>query len=367
VEIGGGGGSGTETMLNHLSAVESPGQPFHSRFVNFQPATSPPPLGFDVDPGAIFDVMVGFGWDGSPLATRDRNILGDPVLDTFAFTSNIPQTWKIAVPADYYEIQIGVGDAQFGQGPQTVIVEGETWLSAAVTQPGEFLTLSGRVLVLDGFLSIDIGEQGGVTPIDYVSLLSASRDLDADSVVNFNDNCFENSNPGQEDLDGNGVGDACNDFEDADGDNWADNLDNCPQDVNPLQENQDGDKLGDACDCAVSDPTVFAPPGEVQGVLVAGPEPAVVSWDSQPGTGTVYDVVVQTMTSPPSGGDPFLGAGCASDDQGSTDYTDPSVPAAGEIRLYLVRAQNICGTDDYGAGVGNPDPRGGLNASGPCS
>ena len=163
------------------------------------------------------------------------------------------------------------------------------------------------------------------------------------------------------------VAHACNESEDADGDNWADILDNCPQDANPLQENQDGDPLGDACDCAVSDPAVFAPPGEVKAVLVVGPEPATISWDSQPGTGTVYDVVVHTVTSPPSGGDPFLGAGCASDDQGSTEYTDLVVPAAGEVRLYLVRAENACGTDDYGAGVGNPDPRAGLNTSGLCS
>jgi uncharacterized protein (TIGR03382 family) len=79
---------------------------------------------------------------------------------------------------------------------------------------------------------------------------STSNDEDGDGVVNATDNCPFVDNPGQEDVDGDGVGDACdavnnNDPDDDDVDN-AD--DNCPFVDNPNQEDSDGDGVGDACD-----------------------------------------------------------------------------------------------------------------------
>lgn len=62
------------------------------------------------------------------------------------------------------------------------------------------------------------------------------------------DNCVRASNSSQEDTDGDGVGNACNDGSDADGDEWSDDLDNCPQASNPGQEDANGDGVGDICD-----------------------------------------------------------------------------------------------------------------------
>jgi MYXO-CTERM domain-containing protein len=41
------------------------------------------------------------------------------------------------------------------------------------------------------------------------------------------------------------AGDAC---DDTDEDGIVDSVDNCPKDTNPEQEDRDGDELGDACD-----------------------------------------------------------------------------------------------------------------------
>jgi DNA-binding beta-propeller fold protein YncE len=74
-------------------------------------------------------------------------------------------------------------------------------------------------------------------------------DRDLDTVLDGLDNCPAVANPGQEDLNSNQIGDACESgIPDADLDGVADALDNCPNDANPGQEDFDGDGPGDACD-----------------------------------------------------------------------------------------------------------------------
>jgi hypothetical protein len=66
-----------------------------------------------------------------------------------------------------------------------------------------------------------------------------------DGFIDTEDNCPNQYNPLQEDADGNGVGDACEDF---DQDGTANLCDNCPTLTNSRQRDRDGDGQGDACD-----------------------------------------------------------------------------------------------------------------------
>ncbi len=73
-------------------------------------------------------------------------------------------------------------------------------------------------------------------------------DEDGDGFSDFDDNCPEDANPGQQDDDGDGEGDACDAVDDdLDNDHIPDYSDNCPTVPNPGQDDDDFDDVGDAC------------------------------------------------------------------------------------------------------------------------
>nr|XP_027209042.1 cartilage oligomeric matrix protein-like [Penaeus vannamei] len=76
--------------------------------------------------------------------------------------------------------------------------------------------------------------------------LTADSDSDGDGVGDACDNCPANVNSDQMDTDGDNIGDPCD--PDSDSDGVSDVADNCPKIVNADQLDTDGDGLGDACD-----------------------------------------------------------------------------------------------------------------------
>lgn len=73
----------------------------------------------------------------------------------------------------------------------------------------------------------------------------APVDSDGDSVPDLTDNCVSVSNADQKDSDGNGRGDACEDY---DRDGRVNAQDNCQDTPNAAQEDTDKDNVGDVCD-----------------------------------------------------------------------------------------------------------------------
>ena len=112
-------------------------------------------------------------------------------------------------------------------------------------------------LALDFTLAVRRAE-----PID----LQPQDDFDGDTVANGMDLCRLIPDPGQEDVDGNGIGDACegiNPFSggveiDNDGDAIVDSIDNCPSVQNLDQQDSTipPDGIGDACPAQDADVTM---------------------------------------------------------------------------------------------------------------
>jgi hypothetical protein len=122
-----------------------------------------------------------------------------------------------------------------------------------------FLAQPGRdyrvYFAADRFVDIPAGESGNlagdreVLRLDNLSVAPnpsyVVADTDKDGVADKFDNCVSYSNPDQLDINGNGRGDACDDF---DSDGLVNAKDNCPNIPNRDQADDDGDKIGNVCD-----------------------------------------------------------------------------------------------------------------------
>ena len=98
------------------------------------------------------------------------------------------------------------------------------------------------------------------TDVDGNGIGDACQDTDSDTILDINDNCPTEANTDQSDVDGNGIGDLC---QDTDGDGVLDIDDNCPLTANSNQEDANNNGIGDVCE-SVEPADTLTPNGDLQ-------------------------------------------------------------------------------------------------------
>jgi hypothetical protein len=167
---------------------------------------------------------------------------------------------SLPVRTDRRQIRVGGGGVRL-----TYRLSRSRWRSVAAA-----LRKRRRVVMRLGVVATDLAGRSQQRNAPRIRLLAGSPraraahnpdDLDADGVLNADDNCPTVPNASQLNTDaslpgGDAQGDACDDDDDADGVLDA-APDNCPVDPNPGQEDTDGDGRGDACELDTDMDTVF--------------------------------------------------------------------------------------------------------------
>jgi gliding motility-associated-like protein len=208
----------------------------------------------------------------TPVSIPDNNPLGissvinvptTSLITDVSVTVNITHTWNsdlILTLVSPGGTEIVLSDRNGGDGDNYVDTVFNTTATTDIangTSPftGEFIPDEDISILLGTFSGgdwqLNVSDNAGqdLGTIDSWTLEicgSPQTDNDSDGVPNDDDNCPDTANTDQSDIDGDGIGDVCDD--DIDNDGVLNDVDNCPETPNPDQLDFNENGIGDICD-----------------------------------------------------------------------------------------------------------------------
>ncbi len=209
------------------------------------------------------------------------NIQDDLPIDDVNVKINIDHTWvsdlniSLQSPSGtIVDLSSGNGgsgvnftDTIFDDDGATSITSGAAPFTDTYQPEGSLAAITGEsslgdwtLVVTDTFGPLD----GGILNLFELELCVVGEftpDADGDGVIDPVDNCVDIANADQSDIDGDGLGDVCDD--DIDGDGIANAEDNCPENANPDQGDLNGNGIGDFCDVECEEATSEDTPVEI--------------------------------------------------------------------------------------------------------